>query len=180
MSSLPESYQPTLQTITTTERANKLSGLQSNAMKADDMIAFIIKEAQHQVINDDCMKFAESALATCTKKPAKPKGKKKAKTQLDVVCRNCNRPGHGKPNCYLKGGGKEGQGPWQQKNLKSKLKQQKAVVVAVDKEEEELSVFTCTSDYVAVANGLDVPNRSLGHALTVEPVETTVLIDPSS
>ena len=126
------------------------------------MIAFIIEEAQHQVINDDHTKSAESTLAARTKKLAKPKGKKKAKTQLDVVCENCDRPGHGKPNCYLKGGGKEGQGPWQQKNLKSKSKQQEAVVVAMDKEEEELFAFTCTSDYMAVANGLDVLKSKLG------------------
>lgn len=53
MSSLLESYRPTLQTITTSERASKLSGNQSNAMKADDLTAFIIEEAQHRVINDE-------------------------------------------------------------------------------------------------------------------------------
>ena len=42
MSSLPESYCPTLQTITASEQVSKLTGLQSNAMKADDLIAFII------------------------------------------------------------------------------------------------------------------------------------------
>ena len=68
MSSLPESYCPTLQTITAMERA-KLSGLQSNAMEVDDLIALIIEEAQHCVINDDHTKSAESALAACTKKP---------------------------------------------------------------------------------------------------------------
>ena len=47
MLSLSESYCPTLQTITTMERANKLSWLQSNAMKADDLIAFIIEEVLH-------------------------------------------------------------------------------------------------------------------------------------
>jgi hypothetical protein len=66
MSSLPESYHLTLQAITAIEKANKLSGLQSNAMKADDLIAFIIEEAQHWVINDDCTKSAESALAAHT------------------------------------------------------------------------------------------------------------------
>jgi gag-polypeptide of LTR copia-type len=47
MSSLPESYRPTLQTITAAERASKLSGQQANTMKADDLITFIIEEAQH-------------------------------------------------------------------------------------------------------------------------------------
>ena len=106
VTSLPESYRPTLQTITAVEKVNKLSGLQSHAMKADDLIAFIIEEAQHRVINDNCTKSAESALAACTKKPAKPKGKKKAKAKSDKVCENCDRPRHGKPYCYLKGGGK--------------------------------------------------------------------------
>jgi gag-polypeptide of LTR copia-type len=63
MSSLPESYRPLIQTITVAERANRLSGMQSNTMLADDLIAFIIEEAQHQVINNECTKNAESTLA---------------------------------------------------------------------------------------------------------------------
>ena len=62
MSSLPPSYRPTLQTITATERINQLSGSQANAMKADDLIAFIIEEAQHRVIINERTKTAESAV----------------------------------------------------------------------------------------------------------------------
>ena len=47
MSSLPESYRPTLQTITAAERANKLAGGQSTGMTHANLIAFIIEEAQH-------------------------------------------------------------------------------------------------------------------------------------
>jgi hypothetical protein len=55
MSSLLESYRPTLQMMTAVERANKLSGMQANAMNVDDLMpanairlmAFIIKEPQH-------------------------------------------------------------------------------------------------------------------------------------
>ena len=54
MSSLPESYRPTLQTIIMSERVARLSGTQSTAMKANDIISFIIDKAQHHVINDDC------------------------------------------------------------------------------------------------------------------------------
>ena len=49
--------------ITAAEWTSKLSGMQSNAMKADDLIAFIIEEAQHQVINNNHTKNAKSALA---------------------------------------------------------------------------------------------------------------------
>ena len=36
-----------------------------------------------------------------------------------------------------------------------------AVVVTVDNDENELFAFTCTSDYVAVTNTLDVPKSKL-------------------
>ena len=94
MSSLPESYRPTLQTITASEQASKLSGMQLRAMKADDLIAFIIEEAQHHVINDDHTKSAESALAAQTKNNERSKGKKK------IMCKNCGRSGHRKTGCY--------------------------------------------------------------------------------
>ena len=158
MSSLPESYRPTLQTITAAERANKLSGLQSSTMKADDLISFIIEEAQHRVINDERTKTAESALAARTKPVNKGKSKKKVKANLDVTCDNCSKLGHSKADCYSKGGEKEGQGPWQKKKGKTK----ETVVVAADDNKEELFAFTCTSDYVAVANTLDLPRSKLG------------------
>ena len=160
MSSLPESYQPTLQTITTSEQVIKLSGLKSNAMKADNLIAFILEEAQHHIINDKHTKTAKSALAACTRRPPKSKGKKKVKAKQDITCENCNRPGHRKLDCYLKGGGKKGQAPWQTKNLKPK--QPEMAVIAVDNEENELFAFPCTSDHVAVADKLDMLQSKLG------------------
>jgi len=53
MSSLPDSYRPTLQTITAAKRASMLTGAQSTKMKHDDLIAFLIEEAQHHVINEE-------------------------------------------------------------------------------------------------------------------------------
>ena len=41
----------------------------------DDLMAFIMEEAQHRVINNECTKIAESALAACTKKAKKFKEK---------------------------------------------------------------------------------------------------------
>jgi GAG-pre-integrase domain len=158
MSSLPESYRPTLQTITAAERASKLSGQQANAMKADDLITFIIEEAQHRVINKDRMKSAESALAACTKKASKPRQKKKDKQKSDITCENCDRPGHSKPDCWSKGGGKEGQAPRQKKKEKSG----ETIVVVAGDDKDDLFMFTCTSDYVAVADTLEVPKSKLG------------------
>ena len=165
MSSLPDSYQPTLQTITAAERASKLSATtssQSKQMKPDDLIEFIIEEAQHRVINDERSKNAESALAAHTKKTGKGKSgkKKKSTTDSDEVCNNCGKAGHVKADCWSKGGGKEGQGPKQKKSKKEK--QSESAVVAVDENNDELFAFVCTSAYANVAEALKVPKSKLG------------------
>ena len=165
MSSLPDSYRPTLQTITAAERASKLSATtssQSKQMKPDDLIEFIIEEAQHRVINDERSKNAESALAAHTKKTGKGKSgkKKKSTTDSDEVCDNCSKAGHVKADCWSKGGGKEGQGPKQKKSKKEK--QSESAVVAVDENNDELFAFVCTSAYANVAEALKVPKSKLG------------------
>jgi hypothetical protein len=157
MSSLPASYRPTLQTITASERMSKLSGFQSNAMKADDLIAFIIEEAQHRVINDERTKSAESALAARTKGAGKSK-EGQDNSISDVKCDNCKKPGHTKEQCYSKGGDKEGQGPRQRK----KAKESETAVVAANDEEGELFTFTCMLDHAAVAEELEMTKSRLG------------------
>ena len=54
MSSLLESYRPTLQTITAAERTSRLSGEQSSSMKYNNLISFILEEAQHHVCKGNC------------------------------------------------------------------------------------------------------------------------------
>ena len=142
------------------EWVSKLSGLQLSAIKADDLIAFILKEAQHHVISDKCSKDAESTLAARAKRSEKPKRNKKNKTKSDITCKNCKRTGHGTPDCYQKGGGKEGQAPWDKKTTKNK--ESEMVVVTADNDENELFVFTCTSNHAAIAEVLDIPKSKLG------------------
>ena len=74
MSSLPESYHPTLQTITAAEKANSLTGGLTKKMNTDNLIAFLMEEAQHHVINNERSKDSEQALATHAKKKEKGKG----------------------------------------------------------------------------------------------------------
>ena len=50
-------------------------------MKADDLISFFIEEAQHQVINDECTKNTESALAAHGKNPGQKVEEKRGKDQ---------------------------------------------------------------------------------------------------
>ena len=95
MSSLPESYRPTLQTITAAEWTNAVLGASLKKMKVDDFIAFPLEEAQHRVINDDQTKSAESALAAHGKKSEKRgwghKGKKPEKSTSGPTCKNSVR-----------------------------------------------------------------------------------------
>src|SRR5271168_785894 len=155
MSSLPDSYRPTLQTITASERVSKLSGGQTSSIKSEDLIAFIIEEAQHRVINDEQTKTAESALAARLKKAGKSE---KNEDEPDVTCDNCKKPGHTKEQCYSKGGGSEGQGPRQ----KRKAKKSEMATVATNDDEGDLFAFTCSSDYAAVAERLEMPKSRLG------------------
>jgi len=160
MSSLPESYRPTLQTITTAERASKLSGESSRRMKPDDLIAFLIEGAEHRVINDKCTKTAETAFAARTKKGGRSKGKQAdnaAKSESDVTCSNCKRTGHTGDDCWSKGGGKEGQGPKQKKSTKTE-----SAVIAVNDDDDTLFAFACKSDHVDVAEALQLPKSRLG------------------
>jgi len=130
-------------------------------MKTNDLIAFFIEEAQHHVINDERTKTAESALAAYSKKAGKGRsgqGKKLNEKSSDVTCGNCKKPGHVDADCYAKGGGKEGQAPWQ----KNKSANTESAIVAVDDDDNKLFAFTCTSDYATVAKDLDIPKSKLG------------------
>ena len=94
MSSLLESYRPTLQTITAAKQTSRLAGGQMSGMKHNDLISFILEEAQHRVINDKCTKSAETALAAHTKKGKQHKSRKqnkadKSSKSTTEECDNC-------------------------------------------------------------------------------------------
>ena len=133
--------------------------MQLRAMKADDLIAFIIKEAQHCVINDNHIKSAESALAAWTKNNERSKGKKK------IMCKNCGRSGHGKPDCYQKGGNKEGQALWQQKPDKGK--ETNTAVVGTDNDENDMFVLNLVLKHL-----VDITSFSLVLLITRHRVNT--------
>ena len=71
-------------------------------MKTNNLIVFLTKEAQHQVINEQQGKNAELALAAYSKLTGKNKSENKKKS--DEECRNCKIKGHVNQDCYAKGG----------------------------------------------------------------------------
>ena len=111
MSSPPESYRPTLQMITAAKHTSHLASRKMSVMKHNNLIAFILEEAQHRVINDKHTKTAETALATYTKKGKQNKAGKQKKSKRNSTtnteeCDNCSRPSHTTIDSFSKGGGK--------------------------------------------------------------------------
>ena len=135
-------------------------------MKADDLIAFIIEEAQHCLINNEWTKTAESALTALSKKPKAGKQhncRGKEKSAPDVVkCENCKGSGHNKANFWAKGGGKEGQGPRSRKGKREEKRPEMVAIADTRHNADNLFAFTCTFDYADVTNALNVPKSQLG------------------
>ena len=134
-------------------------------MKPNDLITFIMEEAQHRVINDESTKNAESTLTALSKKQRTRKdhsNKGKEKSTPGATCENCKNAGHTKADCWVKGGGKEGQGPRGQNSKKGEKKAETAAAVEATGNADEIFAFTCMSDYVEVANALNVPKSRFG------------------
>ena len=134
-------------------------------VKPNNLITFITDEAQHRVINDKFTKNTESALAALSKKQRSGKqcsNKGKEKSTPSVTCENCKNTGHTKANWWSKGGGKEGQGPRGQNSKKGEKKPEAAAAAEATSNADEIFTFTCTSNYIEVANALNIPNSQLG------------------
>ena len=135
-------------------------------MKHNDLISFILEEAQNQVINDECTKSAETALAAHAKKgkqstSGKQKKAEKSSKSSTEECDNCGRPGHTADDCYSKGGGKEAEAPWKKKANKPEA----AMVAVANDEDNNLFVFTCTSDFIDIASASKPPKSKYGTCL---------------
>ena len=142
MSSLPESYWPTLQTITAVECMSTLLGtLSSMTMKPSIALTALSKKQR-------------------TRKQCSNKGKEKSTSS--AICKNCKSSGHTKANCWLKEGGKESQGPRGWNSKKGEKKAETVAAAEVTSNVDEIFAFTCTSDYVEVTNALNIPKSWLG------------------
>ena len=85
------------------------------------------------------------------------------KGKLHKLCVNCDKSGHTKEDCWAPRGGKEGQGPNQQKQgSKGKKKEESAAKTTT----EEVFAFTCTSTFVGVADSQKIP--PLKHGVIVD------------
>ena len=133
-------------------------------MKHDDLISFILEEAQHCVINKKHTKSMETALAAHTKKGKQNKsGKQKKSSSLTKEeCDNCGRPSHTINDVSLK----EGEKKWKlHGRRKREKKPEVAMVVVANNKENDLFAFTCTSDFADVAESSNLPKSKYGMCL---------------
>ena len=162
MSSLPPSYCSVIQTITAAERVGATQGTSTKQkIPPSELIAFFTEEVQHCVIDDECRKAAESALLAHRRKEKKCSKQLWSKTKSDKCCENCGKNGHSKVDCWLEGGGKEGQGPKAKANLKKSPKIGESAIVA-DASDNNSFAFICTTDHSMVSNLAYVLKETLG------------------
>jgi hypothetical protein len=79
----------------------------------------------------------------------------------DAVCYNCDRKGHYKTECWRPGGGKEGQGPRQQKR-KGERSQKQTANAAAESEAQDNQYAFVTSDLATIAKDLNIPIEKRG------------------
>ena len=83
-------------------------------MSPPNLIVFLIHEAEHCFINDDCTKATELALIALGKRGKRSgarKGKSKQKSNCNTQCENCGKKCHIKVDYWMLGGGKDDQHP---------------------------------------------------------------------
>ena len=167
-SSLPNLYWPTLQTLTAADRAAKLKqpstllGVATQTvattlagMSPCELMDYFIEEAEHHAIEDNWAEQTESVTqAQAKKNKGHMKNRKSCK-----LCVNCDKSGNTKEDCWALGGGKEGQGPNQQKQgSKWKMKEESTAKTTT----EEVFAFTCTSTFIGIADSLKIPPSKCG------------------
>ena len=86
----------------------------------------------------------------------------KEKSASGVTYENCKNLGHTKADCWLRGGGKEGQGPKGQNSKKEEKKAETTAAAEATSNADEIFKFIWISNYVEVTNALNVPKSQLG------------------
>ena len=147
LGSLPESYRPLVQTLST-QRENG-----GSIPSPSTIYKMIVNEADHRVIVADRQKGSESAMVA----KSKPKTDKSAKKKFAGKCFGCGKTGHMKSDCWQKDDDKD-----DKSTSKKDKKDKKTENVAAVATEENLFAFTCTSDFAGIAKARGIRKKDMG------------------
>lgn len=152
LGSLPESYRPLLSSISAAAKITK------SPLTPYELISIITEEYKHRQLTDrrPNKKGGNAALSAKAGQGRSRSSNTSTPPNPDITCFNCDRKGHYKTDCWRPGGGKEGQGPNQQKRRGGRAQKQAANSAAAASESQDQYAFI-TSDLANVAENLDVP-----------------------
>src|SRR5882762_10276429 len=152
LGSLPESYRPLLSAISATARITQ------KTLTTYELVNVITEEYEHRLLagRGSSKKGANNSALSATTSTNNRRGA----NSKDVVCYNCERKGHKKPDCWRPGGGKEGQGPQQQNRNGAQSHKPRANVATAAADTTEYAF--ATSDMCGIANQLKIPVESRG------------------
>ena len=162
--SLAPSFRNLFTALSTTARQT------GKRLTASDIIWHLTEEATSVEVEDTINKSNTAMMAPASKsKDGKGKsksGKSNKSSKDDVLCTNCDCPGHTKDQCWAEGGGKEGQAPdwWKKVTKGKKASANVAENKSTDTNEpdnfamlastfpDDETALTCTSDFHSEAH----------------------------
>jgi len=132
LGSLPPSFEPYISAV------NATSSVLGKTLSADDLILTITEEYERRILRAKSGKKDESVAFYSNDSEKGRKGGSSSKKDRSIECFNCHKKGHKKPDCWAKGGGKEGQGPNQKGKTETKEKGKETAAAAKDKAEKKV------------------------------------------
>ena len=113
LGSLPKSYDQFLSAVTATASVLK------QELNPEDLMQTVIDEFDRRSTRPGAHKEKGTDIAFFAGGAGNNRGGRNLKSNRDIECFNCHKKGHKKPDCWAKGGGKEGQGPkWKDRKPK--------------------------------------------------------------
>src|SRR5258705_1212259 len=151
LGSLPESYRPLLSAINATARISQ------KTLTTYELVNVITEEYEHRLLasRGSSKKGANNSALSATTSP----NNRRSGNSKDIICYNCERKGHKKPDCWRPGGGKEGQGPQQGQRKGAQQQKTHANVAAAT---NTVEYAFATSDLCSIADQLKIPAASRG------------------
>lgn len=157
--SMPDSYHNFMSAILTSAQITKVK------ITPDKMITHLTaKHDIREALKTKPQKMAKlggSALVITSEgqrnRSNKGGGQKKNRNNSKIVWDNCGKRNHKGNDCWREGGGKEGQGPWQQKKKEKEKEQNSSGKPTPSASVASYNYAFCTSDFSHIAAKFNIP-----------------------